>query len=239
MSIVVSTSTRTIVLLDLIKQAMKDIGAIGGRETPTDDEIQDALDTLNQMLAMWRTQSLTVYCQKQETFTATGALSYSVGDGGDVDIERPYAIDGAYWLENGVSTPLIKIHSFEDYQDIGDKQLTGSSNAFYYRPDYPLAQLFIWPSVNTGSIVLTMRVPMPIYTNVYESVNLPPEYEGAIRWNLAFMLCSSFGLNPNANVVMFAKQTKRALKIINTQLKTMRMPDAVMPTTLYNIQSGA
>jgi hypothetical protein len=52
------------VLYDIIKQSMKDIGAIGSRETPTTDEAQDALATLNQMLAMWRTQSLTVYCQK-------------------------------------------------------------------------------------------------------------------------------------------------------------------------------
>jgi hypothetical protein len=49
------------VLYDIIKQSMKDIGAIGSRETPTTDEAQDALATLNQMLAMWRTQSLTVY----------------------------------------------------------------------------------------------------------------------------------------------------------------------------------
>jgi hypothetical protein len=83
-----------------------------------------------------------------------------------------------------------------------------------------------------------MRVPMPIYTSIYDDVDLPPEYEGAIRWNLAMMLCSSFGLQPSATLVMYAKQTKRALKIINTQLKTMRMPDAVLSTTLYNIKTG-
>jgi hypothetical protein len=240
MSIVIPTSEVGVTTVyDIIRQAMKDIGAIGGRETPTPDEAQDGLSTLNQMLAMWRTQSLTVYCQKQESITATGALSYTIGDSGDLDIERPYAIDAAYWLDNGVSTPLVPIHSFEDYQDIGVKELSGTPSAFYYRPDFPLGQLFVWPSVNTGSIVLTMRVPMPIYADIYEEISLPAEYLGAIRWNLAMMLCSTFGLNPNASVVMFAKQTKRALKIINTQLKTMRMPDAVMPTTLYNIRSGA
>jgi hypothetical protein len=226
------------VLYDIIKQSMKDIGAIGSRETPTTDEAQDALATLNQMLAMWRTQSLTVYCQKQETLTANGALSYSIGPSGDLNIERPYTIDAALWRDNGVDLPLIPIHSFEDYQDIRVKVLQGSPNAFYYRPDSPQGQLFVWPSPNSGSIVLTMRVPMPIYTSIYDDVDLPPEYEGAIRWNLAMMLCSSFGLQPSATLVLYAKQTKRALKIINTQLKTMRMPDAVLSTTLYNIKTG-
>ena len=239
MSIVVASSVRTVVLYDIIKQAMKDIGAIGGRETPADDEAQDALDTLNQMLAMWRTQSLTVYVQKEESLNATGALSYSVGISGDLNIERPYAIDAALWRSNGVDTPLIPLHSFQDYQDIGVKVLQGAPNAFYYRPDFPQGELFVWPSPSIGEIVLTMRIPMPIYNNIYESINLPPEYEGAIRWNLALMLCSTFGRPVEPAVALFAKQTKRALKIINTQLKTMRMPDAVLSTTLYNIQSGA
>lgn len=218
---------------------MKDAGVLGQNETPTTSEADDALSTLNQMLAMWRTQSLTVYCQKQETLTATGALSYTVGPSGDVNIERPPSIDGALWRSNGVDTPLIPIHSFEDYQDITIKVLNGAPSAFYYRPASPQGQLFIWPSPNIGSIVLTMKIPMPIYTNIYATVDLPPEYEGAIRWNLALMLCSMFGIQIPAAVAMFAKQTKRALRINNTHLKTMRMPDAVLSTTLYNINSGA
>jgi hypothetical protein len=213
MSIVIPTSAAGVTTVyDIIRQAMKDIGAIGGRETPSTDEAQDALSTLNQ--------------------------SYTIGADGDLDIERPYAVDAVYWLDNGVSRPLVPMHSFEDYQDIGVKDLSSTPSAFYYRPDFPLAQLFVWPAVNTGSLVLTMRVPMPIYADIYEEISLPAEYLGAIRWNLALMLCATFGLQPNASVVLFAKQTKRALKIINTQLKTMRMPDAVLPTTLYNIRTG-
>jgi hypothetical protein len=226
------------VINDILKLALKDIGALGQNETPTSSEAQDALSTLNQMIAMWRTQSLTVYCQKQETLTATGALSYTVGPSGNLNIERPYAIDAAYWLDNGVSVPLVPIHSFEDYQDIGTKVLQGAASAFFYRPDFPQGQLFVWPSPNTGSIVLTMRIPMPIYTDITDTVTLPPEYEGAIRWNLAMMLCNSYGLQPTPAMSMYAKQTKRALKIINTSIKTMRMPDAVGSTLRYNIQAG-
>jgi hypothetical protein len=225
-------------IYDIVKMALQDIGAIGSRETPTADEAQDGFSALNQMLAMWRTQSLTVYCQKQETLTANGALSYSVGPSGDLNIERPYAIDAALWRDNGVDLPLIPIHSFEDYQDIRVKVLQGAPSAFYYRPDSPQGQLFVWPSPNSGSIVLTMRVPMPVYTSIYDVFSLPPEYEGAVRWNLAKWCCPSFGLQVTKDVADNAKQTKRALKIINTQLKTMRMPDAVLSTTLYNIKTG-
>jgi hypothetical protein len=222
----------------IVKLSLKDSGVIYGTETPTDSEMQDALSTLNQMMAMWRTQSLAVYCQKQETITVTSAASYSIGPAGDLNIERPVNIDAMYWRLNGVDTPLIPLHSFEDYQDIQVKTLEGTPNAFYYRPASPQGQLFVWPIPNAGSLVLTMRIPMPVYTTIQDDIDLPPEYEGAIRWNLAAQLCSTFGMPITAEIERYAKQYKRALKITNTQLKTMRMPDAVQSTTMYNIRSG-
>lgn len=239
MSIIVdSLLPGTTTVTNIIKQALKDAGVISGRETPTDDEMQDGISTLNQMMAMWRTQSLSVYCQKQETITATGSTSYSIGPNGDLSIERPVGVAAVYWRLNGVDTPLIPLHSFEDYQDIQVKNLQGTPSAFYYRPDYPEGELFVWPLATSGSLVLTMLIPMPVYTTIQDEIGLPPEYEGAIRWNLAAQLCSTFGMPVTPEIAQFAKQYKRALKINNTQIKTMRMPDAVQSTTMYNIRSG-
>lgn len=221
----------------IVKLALKDAGVIGGRETPTDDEMSDALATLNQMLAMWRTQSLSVYCQKQETIAVTGAASYTIGTGGDLNVERPVSVDGLFWRLLGVDTPLNQLHSFEDYQDIGVKDLQGTPEGYYYRPAYPTGQLFVYPIPTEGTLYLTLKQPMPVYTTINDSISLPSEYEGAIRWNLAEMLCATFGMPITVEIAKFAKQTRRALKILNTELKTMRMPDAVMTTSLYNIQT--
>jgi len=223
----------------LVKLALKDAGVIGGRETPTDDEMQDALDTLNQMLAMWRTQSLTVYCQKSETLAVTGATSYTIGTGGNLNVERPVGVDGVFWRLNDVDLPLTPIHSFEDYQDIGVKNLQGTPSAFYYRPAYPLGVLFVTPIPTEGTLYLTLKQPMPVYTTINDDISLPPEYEGAIRWNLASMLCATFGMPITPEIDRYARQTKRALKIVNTSLKTMQMPDAVMANSLYNIQTDS
>lgn len=222
----------------IVKLALKDAGVIGGRETPTDDEMQDAMDTLNQMLAMWRTQSLTVYCQKQEVIPVTGATTYTIGTGGNLSVERPVSVDGVFWRLNGVDTPLSQITSFEDYQDIGVKSLQGMPSDYYYLPSYPLGVLYVFPIPASGSLYLTLKQPMPVYTTINDSISLPPEYEGAIRWNLAEMLCATFGMSITPEIDKFSRQTKRALKINNTQIKSMRMPDAVMTTTLYNIQAG-
>jgi hypothetical protein len=223
----------------IVKLSLKDVGVIGGRETPSDDEMQDALSTLNQMLAMWRTESLSVYCQKQETITVTGATSYTVGTGGNLNIERPVAIDAAFWRDDGEDYPLRVIHSFEDYQDIASKSVQGTPEVVYYRPAYPLGQLFVWPIPTTGTLYLTMRQEMPVYTTIQDDIDLPPEYEGAIRWNLAEMLCATFGMPITKEIEKFAAKTKRALKINNTSIKTMRMPSAVMANSAYSIQTDS
>lgn len=223
---------------DIIKQSLKDIGVIGGREVPTDDEMQDGMDALNQMLSVWRTSDLIVYCQKQVTISTTGVQSYTVGTGGDIDIERPVTVDAMYWRLNNVDTSLKPIHSFEDYQDISLKALASVPNVFYYRPDYPLGQLFVWPIPTSGSLVMTIKQVMPQYLTIQDDISLPPEYEACIRFNLAVWCASSFGKDAPPRISQLAQSTLRAVKRLNTQLKTMRMPDEVMRNSYFNIYSG-
>lgn len=223
---------------DIIKLALKDIGAIGGREVPTDDEMQDAMTTLNQMLAVWRTSPLVIYCQKQVTIPTVGPQSYTVGVGGDIDIERPPTIDAMYWRLNGVDTPIRPIHSFEDYQDISIKNLTSVPTVFYYRPDFPLGQLFVWPIPTSGTLVMTIKQPLPEYLTINHDISLPPEYEACLRFNLATWIAPTFGIEPPARIDSMAQSTLRVVKRLNTQLKTMRMPDAVMKNSYFNIYSG-
>lgn len=226
------------IVADIVKLALKDAGIIGARETPADDEMQDAFVTLNEMLAIWRTETLSVYCEKKQTFNATGAQSYTVGIGGDVSIERPTQVQAMYWTFNGVDTSLKLIHSFEDYQDISLKTLASMPSVFFYRADYPLAQLFVWPLSSTGTLTMTLFQPMPTYVSVNDDISLPPEYEAAIRFNLAVWLCSTFGVDVPPRIDRLAASTKRTLKRNNNELKTMRMPAEVMRNSYFNIYSG-
>jgi hypothetical protein len=238
MPLIVSSGSNASTVRRIITLALKDIGVLAGRETATDDEITDGLDTLNQMLAYWRTQSLVVPFMYETTIACDSSASYSVGTGEEIDIERPCTIDAVKWVLNGVGTPLIPLHSFQDYQDIQVNTLEGTPSAFYYRPAYPEGELFVWPIPNAGELSLTIRQPMPIYATVQEDIGLPAEYESAIRFNLATWMASTFGMDVPPKIERLARETKRALKINNTQLKTMRMPDAVQSTTMYNIRSG-
>ena len=221
----------------IIKLALKDAGVIGGRETPSSDEADDALATLNQMLAMWRTETLSVYCMKQLSVAMDGSEAYTIGSGGDFNVDRPVSIEGAFWRAAGTQTDynLRIVHSYLDYQSLAQKTLTGDPCIIYYRPAFPLAEVYIWPQPVGGTLYITVKQEMPQYSTIQDDVDLPPEYEGAIRWNLAAMLCATFGMPLTAEINRYARQTKRALKINNSSIKTMRMPGVVMQDSRYNV----
>lgn len=80
----------------IITLALKQIGALGVGQTPGAEDINDAFDILNLMLGQWANKRLMVFREADVACVATGALSYSVGPGGDFDTLRPDKLSGAY-----------------------------------------------------------------------------------------------------------------------------------------------
>ena len=72
----------------LITLALKQVGAVGLGQPARPEYLADALDLLNGMLAQWAQRRWLVYQLVDASFAATGALSYSIGPGGVVDMPR-------------------------------------------------------------------------------------------------------------------------------------------------------
>lgn len=224
---------------DIINLALRDAGVIGAGQVASAEDTQDALTTLNQMIAMWRTERLAVYCLKDVSVTVTGAQSYTIGTGGAFNVTRPVEVVGAFWRSLGLDYPIRVLNAFEDYQSIGTKTLPsgGPPDYLYYRPNYPLGEVLVWPQPASGEIHLTVMADFPVYVGVSDDVALPPEYEGAIRFNLAVILAAMFGSQLRADIAQLAKTTKRAIKRINASIPIADMPAAVLPYGRYNINA--
>ena len=178
---------------DLITDALRDLGAIGVAEIPTAAEEQDALRVLNQMIGMWRTESLMAYSRNEEVFSyLPGQNSYTIGAGGDFNTTRPVRIDGAYARDgNGNDLDIYICRSFQDYADIVSKNATSTLiTAIYYDPTYPLGTIYVWPVMTNSSysLVLWTWTVLEEYTSVDTVISLPPGYELALWTNLAVLL---------------------------------------------------
>lgn len=214
---------------DIIKLALKDIQVLDETEEPSAALQNDALTTLNQMLAQWQTEKLYIYAQTDVTFTPTGASSYTVGTGGNINITRPDRIDYAFLRQANLDFPVIVLTSFEDFQSIGLKTITSTYPEFlYYNPTYPLGTLFIYPqpSASSGIMHIGVSVRLPQFGVAATTINLPLQYDMAIRWSLAELLAIMMGRPQRLDISIVAAKARRLLKRANLKISDLKFDDS-------------
>lgn len=209
--------------LDLIKRAMRLIGAIATGETPTSDEADDALVVLNDILEGWSIESLAVWGSSNQTFTMVpGQAVYTVGPGGDFDTNRPVDIFGGYCTLNGVDYQIMPVDQ-SAYNRIPLKTRQQSIiEQMLYVNENPLGVLTLWPvpfaaapiTLSCGRIL--SQVPSLATELVY-----PPGYAKALRYSLAVHLAAEYGITPPVDVATIARDSKGNIKTANMSAPIM------------------
>jgi hypothetical protein len=231
--------------IDLITLALKDIGALGIGQSASADDTLDAFNTLNMMLGQWQGERLSVYHLVDTAIPSTGKQTYTIGTGGDFNIQRPVKINAAYarlnaGSSNPIDYPLTVLDSMEDYSRIPLKSLQSFPSFVYYDPAYPLGNLDFYPVPNSAFDlhVVTMEA-LPQLDEPADDLNLPPEYMAAIRYNLALYLAPSYQIDPQRSLVGLAMNAKRVIKRMNWQAQSMTMPRGLGSKQRFNIFSGS
>ena len=73
----------------IINSAFRKIHVLGVGSTLSAEEANDALDTLNAMLASWSAEGDLIFTETVEEFPCTEAETYTMGVGGDFDTVAP------------------------------------------------------------------------------------------------------------------------------------------------------
>lgn len=225
-------------VIDIINQALKDIGVIGDGQTANDEQVTGAFDTLNQMLGQWQVDNLHIYAQKEVVLTLTGAQQYTVGTGGAINIIRPVKIDACFWRKGGIDYPMEVMNAFEDYEQLTFKALGSIPRAVYYLPSYPMGALYVYPQANQGELHLVMRTDLPTYATAADSFALPPEYASAVRYSLGELLAAENSTPLRPDLAGLAKKGRAVLRRANTRIPQLNMPSAVMRNRYFNINGG-
>lgn len=220
---------------DIIQQCLKDIEVIGEGETASAETLADALTALNQMLSLWALSGMYVYAQMETSFTPTGALSYTVGSGGAVNIARPQQIDHAYWRSGSIDYHIELLDTFEEYQDIGYKAVVGNPGYGYYLPSYPLGVLYLFPQPDTGSVKLTTRVEFPVTAAAADTLTIPPELELVVRYSLDELLSVNMTKKLRPDIAAAAAKFRKVMKRSNLRIK----PLEVTTNGGFNIHIGS
>jgi hypothetical protein len=219
----------------IITLALKDINVLGTGETASADDTADCLATLNQMIGQWQVQKMYVYAQKEASFSADGSQTYTIGTGGAVNVALPPTIDAAFYRVNSVDTPITVLTSFEDFENIAVKSVTGIPDALFFQRIYPLGTLHVWPQPSTGTIHLITRQTLTSYTSLTNDLTLPDEYVLAVRYSLAELIAPSYGATVSNEIKLLAKSARTILKRNNLNVPRLGVPASVLTNGRYSI----
>jgi len=207
----------------LIQDALREINVTASGETPSAAEMADGLRALQFMLENWSAKDLRLYYTKQESLSMDGSASYTIGSGGDLDTVRPASIRGAW-----TSDWPLKIIDEGQYRQVRMISASGAIiESLWYSPEYPLGKLYPWP-LGGSMLYLDSLKPLTAPTTLTTSVAFPPEYNDAIKYNLAVRLAPQFGKEPSSTVAALAASTLNALESRNFAWQI----DAVIPEVI-------
>jgi hypothetical protein len=207
--------------LDIIQGALRKIGAYAVGETLTGEDSSSALEQLNALLDIWSTEHLTVFNNVENVLTFNpGQSTYTIGIGGNFNIDRPLRISGAYTrlsaTGSSVDYPCNEI-DYDQYAAIGLKSQPGPwPKVMYYNTSYPLAELIVWPVPSMGSeFHFWTDMLFSVFPDLTTPVSLPQGYILGLQTNLALLLAPEYGTEPSPSLVEQARMTKKAIKAVN------------------------
>ncbi len=234
--------------VDLINLALKQVGVLGVGQTASAEDINDAFRMLNMLLAQWSVKRNVVHQISDLSVLSTGAQSYTVGPGGNFNAPRPAKILSAYYrqlsvpggLANAVDTPVDLLQSMSDYSRIATKAISSLPSMAYYDPQYPLGILRMWPVPVAGyELHILALMPLDKFVTPFDDINLPPEYEEALMYNLAGRLYPMYGMAPSQVIVGLAAASLQTLRMANIQIGKLRMPGALVGGDRYNVYTDS
>jgi len=183
----------------LIKSALRGIGVIATGETPTADEMNDGFEALKFMLRAWSAKNIMIPYITNEAITTTGAESYTWGTGGAIATARPEAIVGAYVVDDRI-IEIVDQAKYRRKRVSGD---TGNTLYIWYSPEFPLGKVYIFP-LGSETIYIDCLKALSDPALLTSDVAFPPEYDEAIKYNLAVRLAPEYGKSVSPEVAALA-----------------------------------
>jgi hypothetical protein len=227
---------------DICTLTLKETGVVGVGQTPLAEDINDSFTLLKRMMGQWQKKRWLVNSLTEVVAIGNGAISRTVGPGGDFDTTvTPDKIQAAYFIQlntgpNPVSFPLQDLFSYENYSRIQVKDLPTFPNFFFYDNKYPLGNIFIWPLPQSMyEIHLIVKSDLGFPVDLDSVMILPQEYEEAIHYNLAVRLGSLYKQPVAPATVALAKASLNTIRVANTQVPTLIMPPALRNGPSFNI----
>lgn len=229
---------------DICTQALLDAGITGQGQTPSAADTNNAFTRLSWLLSQWNRKRWLIYHLIDVAKVCTGAQSYTIGPAGDFNTPRPDQLEYCFLRQITQSQPnqidyyLKAMLAREDYAKISLKGLVSFPQVYFYDSGWPSGTLYPWPIPQASIYELHIGVKdqLTAFTGLTQSINLPPEYEAALYYNLLIRLRSAYQLPADEEANGFARDALSVIRNANAQIAQLTLPRRLMSRgSKYNI----
>lgn len=220
--------------IDLITTAMRKMGVLAVGEVPSADEATAGLQALNDVIETWNLENLSLVGSLPSVVsTVAGQSTYTIGIGGNWNVDRPVHLSGAYCTVNGVDFAIAPWSLGEYLSEPVKSQRQIIIERFVYINDEPLGQVVLWPTpMQAIPITLDYEQAISSVPTIATVMTLAPGYARALQYAVAVELQSEFG---GQDLSAYARSTKAAIKRANRQPQISGFDSALMgPGRLIN-----
>lgn len=179
---------------DIINRGLRQLRIVDIDGTADATQLANGLIVLNGLVDEWNSESQTLYEEQEETFTLTGATSYTIGVGGTFNTVRPEKIISAFYRISSVDYPPLVLTSKVNWDVIQGKTNPGYPNVLWLDEAYPLGIIHLWPNPVSGTLILSTLKQLTEFTATSTTVSLPPAYRDALTYNFAVRYSSEGGI---------------------------------------------
>jgi hypothetical protein len=236
------------IVLNIIADALTEIGVLQASETPTAGDTQLALLRLQNQLDAWAADRLTLSAQLRTTFVLlSGTSAVTLGPvGATVIMARPVWLNAVNYEIPGTSPAVevpIAIMDEDSFSSLSIKQLSSAlPTQCFYQTEITtvLGTLFFWPKVSQN---VTIDLYSPQQVGVPATINTvligPPGYAEAFMYQLALRLCRPFGIAIPPDLMEMATRAFANMKRPNVTPGLLGIDAALVPSSGggYNILS--
>ena len=199
--------------LELITDAMGEIGAVEAGQSVSAEDAALGLRVLNRLFQRWSNMRL---LQPAYFFLALGcAASYTLGPGGSPAVTRPIKVLSATYVDTGGLEYPVRIVTREQWDAIPNKADTGTyPECIWYAAEVTNGIVYAYPKASSGALKLDVLTNMQALA-LSGTLTLPDGYESAIVPTLADDLAPHYSKATPADVRRRAAGAVRALKRTN------------------------
>jgi len=235
-------------VFEIIQQSLQLIGAVSFGESIEAAVSQSSLLQLNSLLRKWSNSYMNYTTYDQIYVTSANKPFISMGSAingefatsslGDISA-RPATIDQVDIIMGTLTFP-VDIKTYSEYTRIALKNIVSIPKFCYYKEGMPFNELWFFPIIPSSySVRVVGKSYLPQYTNISESVIMPPEYVEALIYNLALHLAPMFGQNPSEGLIMMANSGMKHIKHKNVITNIPRMMNDFSGSGSRNFWAGS